>query len=144
MTTEARFSISYAPGKPALITIRGDSAEEAKAAHEDAVKSGLLEVIKQVQDSLNGAARAAAAGPGPAIQVPSPAGHGTVTIQDGKIVGGVQEPRQELPAGMAEPKCVECQGTTKFAQEGISSKSGTHYRRYSCVTTPTHKSTFTN
>jgi hypothetical protein len=137
-TTEAKFSVSYAPGKPAMITIRGDSAEEAKAAHEAAVESGLLQVIKQVQDSLNGAARAAAAGP--AVQVPSPSGQGSVTVQDGKV----QQPAQQLPPGMAEPPCTECGQPTKFAQEGISAKSGQHYRRYSCTATPTHKSTFTN
>lgn len=128
-TTEAKFSVSYAPGKPALITIRGDSAEETKAGHEAAVSSGLLEVIKQVQDSLNGAARAAAAGPPATPATPAPA---------------VSQPAQELPPGMAEPPCTECGKPTKFAQEGISSKSGNHYRRYSCTVTPTHKSTFTN
>lgn len=136
-TTEARFSVSYAPGKPALITIRGDSAEEAKTAHEDAVKSGLLEVIKQVQDSLNGAARAAAAGPSAPA---SPSGQRQLLPQ---VTEGAQ-PAQELPAGFAEPPCTDCQGPTKFAQEGISSKSGKPYKRYSCTIHPTHKSTFTN
>src|SRR4249919_3308072 len=103
-TTEAKFSVSYAPGKPALITIRGDSAEEAKAAHEAAVSSGLLKVIKEVQDSLNGAAKAAAAGPSALAASPAEA-----------VLAA-----QQLPAGMAEPPCTECGKPTRFAQEGIS------------------------
>jgi len=127
-STEADFSVTVKTPKGNLVTVRGDSADEWLANLNAAGASGALGVIAQIEASLSGQSfpvTASTAGPQPAARTPS-------------------QPAQELPAGFAEVKCVECQAPTRLVQEGTSKKSGNPYKRYSCTVNQLHKSTFTS
>lgn len=136
MSQEANYSYTLKTPKAGnLFTIRGDTAEETKANLDAAVSSGLLAAIAGIEASLRGEP-----------QVPlTPGGHAT-----GAVVPPADRPRppadhpaQELPAGYGV-KCETCQAPATFQQEGTSSKSGKHYRRYACSANALHKATFTN
>jgi hypothetical protein len=140
VSQEANFSVTVKTPRGNLVTVRGDGALDWVANLKAAGESGALGLIGQIEASL--ASEPAAAGPGPAVQVPAPGGQGTVTIQDGQIVSQ-SRPAQELPADYGV-KCDTCGAPAKFEQEGVSRQSGKPYRRYRCTANALHKATFTN
>jgi uncharacterized protein YggE len=123
MSQESNFSYTLkTPRAGNLFTVRGDTADEAKANLDAAVSSGLLTTISQIEASLSGQ-------PAPAAAPQAPP--------------AASQPAQELPAGFGV-KCGTCGGATRFEQEGISRKSGAPYKRYSCTVSALHPSTFTS
>jgi hypothetical protein len=129
--TEAPFSVTLKTPRGNLVTVRADSALDWLANLQAAGKSGALSEISSIETFLAGQAnptRPSGAPSGPpatAVAPSSPSSSG-----------------QELPSGFGTPKCVECGGETRFAQEGVSKKSGKAYKRYACTANQLHKSTF--
>lgn len=139
MSQEANYSVTVKTPRGNLVTVRGDTAEEWVANLTGAGTSGALVIIAGIEASLAG--QSAPVPPGPAVQVPSPSGSGSVTVQDGKVVS--PQPAQELPAEFGV-KCDTCGAPARFEQEGVSKKSGLPYKRYACTASQLHKATFTN
>lgn len=136
MSSEAQYSFTVKTPRGNLFTVRGDTADETKANLDAAAVSGLLTTIAGIEASLAGQ---------PANPA-QPASGGQQASQDrpsAQTATAAGQPAQELPAGMGV-KCTECQAPARLVQEGISKQSGKPYKRYSCTTTPTHKSTFTS
>jgi hypothetical protein len=135
---EAMYSVCFTQGKPPLVTVRADSAAEWVTNLNEAAKSGALNAIKQIGDTLNGLPPTTQAAPG-GIQ----ASQGQPSVPTA-TAAGQNGPAQELPAGFASPKCETCGGGTSLAKEGISSKSGKPYKRWACDANQLHPATFTS
>ena len=130
MSQEASYSYTLkTPRAGNLFTVRGDTAEEAKANLDAAVSSGLLTTISQIEASLAGQ---------PVPDKPAPAAPGPSENWQ-----QTQQPDQELPAGFGV-KCDTCQAPATLVQEGVSKQSGKPYKRHACTVNALHKSTFTN
>lgn len=124
MSAESSYSYTLKTPKAGnLFTVRGDTADEAKANLDAAVESGLLATIANIEASLAGQPASVKSAPAAPTAAPQSA--------------------QELPSGFGV-KCDTCQAPAKFEQEGISRKSGTAFKRYSCTVNQLHKATFTN
>jgi hypothetical protein len=139
--TEAPFSYTLkTPKLSNLLTVRGGSAEDFKANLEQLPAKGILTLIGQIESTLAGQPNPtqAVSGGRPVSQAQQSAPPATAAGQSGQLQGGTQE----LPSGFGTPKCAECGGETRFAQEGVSKKSGKAYKRYACTANQLHKSTF--
>lgn len=130
MSQEANYSVTVKTPKGNLVTVRGDTSEEWVANLAAAGASGALGMIASIEASLAGEVPKNPVIPAVDARIPSPA----ITTE---------RLPQELPAGYGV-KCDTCQAPARFEQEGISKKSGTAYKRYSCTANQLHKTTFTN
>lgn len=128
MSQESNYSFTVKTPRGNLFTVRGDTADEAKKNLDAAASSGLLGVIAGIESSLAGQPA-----PVPAPAAPGPSEQWQQTTQSA----------QELPAGFGV-KCDTCGEPAKFEQEGVSKRSGTAFRRYSCTASQLHKATFTS
>jgi hypothetical protein len=133
--TEAPYSITFKTPRGNLFTIRGNDARELGVNLNAAPEEGLLALISQIEIILSGQAGGSGGG--------TPARVGPASTAAEQPSALTQAVSQELPSGFGTPKCIECGGETRFAQEGISKKSGKPYKRYACVVNQLHKSTFT-
>ena len=119
--TEAPYSVSFTRGKPALITVRAESAQEWVERLTQASESGALTHIVQIQDSLNGVQGATQA----ASSVPA------------------TDTSQQLPSSYTDVACKTCKAPTTFVKDGTSAKSGKPYKMYACTADQLHDKTFT-
>ena len=134
MSQEANYSFTVKTPRGNLFTVRGDSAGETAANLDAAAASGLLGKIAAIEASLAGQ-------PAPAKPAPAPPGPSEDWKQTQQPAQ--EQPAQELPDSYGV-KCDTCGAPARLEQEGISKKSGLHYKRYACTANALHKATFTN